>query len=101
MKSVIDDKLTSNEAKEPIELHTHFTFDCDECGAENFVRGFCADLAIPDTAQQHIPITQGDHDLKILVVVAPKNVTCGTCGASGPAVVCGSIDKLVDNDQDD
>jgi len=86
----------TRESSEPVELHTHFHFDCDECGVENLLRIAQGEMEIQShSAEQHLFVTQGSHDLRILVVIAPKRVICKHCGYVSAAIVCGAIDELV------
>lgn len=74
------------------ELHAAYSWDCDECGKENFVRGVEANLDEPvakciedqDQIDLHYQCiaepdaTESDY-LITAIVIAPKKVTCAHC----------------------
>lgn len=78
------------------ELHSAFSWDCDECGQENFCRAIEANLdeaAAKDIADEqlslHMATTQADEvgdgryespTLVTAIAIAPKHVRCSACG---------------------
>lgn len=83
-----------------IELHPHFTFDCNNCGAENFIRVSQGEMAVPpeafDSEEDYLAVSQGSGDLRVLVTVAPKFVTCGQCNEKFSADLCGGLGRYVE-----
>ena len=61
------------------ELHIAYMFDCDECGAENFVRGVRVELS-----QNEMEFVKDFHNIvdeDCLLTQQPSEVTCKACGA--------------------
>ena len=100
------------------ELHPAFSWDCDDCGRENFVRCVAVEPESEDTiagdvvedfvAPASADISE-DQDGSLFeyvigrITVAPKMVTCGHCQKTFPACVPyeGPLDEDSDEDGDD
>lgn len=64
-----------------IELHPAYRWDCDDCGRENFVRGFIASLPDDEMSQmkEACGIPEEDH---CEWIARPTRVTCIHCKAT-------------------
>jgi hypothetical protein len=82
-----------------VELHNFFAFDCDECGAENFIRPIKGEISIGNgQMEKHLLVTKGDHDLNVMVTVAPQMVRCSQCEAVFTTKVCGEMEQHFEDD---
>jgi len=64
-----------------IELHPAHAWDCDECGAENFVR-----CVVPEMSDEELAELRDDHGVQPWeaghFMQVPDEVTCAKCGAT-------------------
>jgi L-asparaginase II len=62
-----------------VELHQAYSWCCDHCGRDNFVRAVTVELSEED--RQQMALECGDEDWTTgRWVAAPEVVTCETCG---------------------
>jgi transcription elongation factor Elf1 len=64
-----------------VELHPAHTWDCDDCGAENFVR-----CVVPEMSEEDLAELRDDHGVQPWetgqFMTMPNEVTCAKCGAT-------------------
>lgn len=62
-----------------IEVHPAYVFDCDECGAENFVRAI-----VPEMSQEELDELRIEHGVQPWeagqFTAFPNEVVCSKCG---------------------
>ena len=63
-----------------IELRTAYTYDCDDCGRENFVRAAVHELSADE--KYEMAVEHGDFSGESgQWVTIPEEVTCSFCGS--------------------
>lgn len=65
-----------------VELHQAFTWDCPECGRENFTRAVMADLPREEHdahVRKLLQLEPGDEVPQGALLMAPEQVTCAHC----------------------
>jgi predicted nucleic acid-binding Zn ribbon protein len=63
-----------------IELRPAHTWDCDDCGRENFCRGVVAEPS--EDERREMEETTGEAFVMGHWMTAPDEVTCAHCGAT-------------------
>lgn len=63
---------------ERVELRQAFTWDCPDCGQENFARAIEPDLSPMEIAELREEFGLKE-DEEGIFMLAPKNVTCSNC----------------------
>ena len=77
-----------------IELRPAYSWDCDECGHENFVRG-----GIPDLCKQDLQFLKAEEGIEPWEIgqftMIPTKVTCKNCNLTLPSIPMGSEQDTV------
>jgi hypothetical protein len=78
------------------ELHPAFSWDCDDCGAENFAR-----CIVPEMSDEDLKELREDHGIQPWetgdLLMMPTEVTCSKCGAAYATLRSG---EATDQDED-
>lgn len=65
---------------EKVELHPAHTWDCPDCGRENFCRGVTMEMSNEDVQEMIDRFGGEPTDHRSYWITAPESVTCAHCG---------------------
>ena len=73
-----------------VVLNPAYSWDCPDCGAENFVRGI-----IPEMSEIEYKVTKADLGIEPgddgEIMLMPEEVTCCDCGGTFPTTHYGEV----------
>lgn len=89
-----------SEPLNKIQLHPAYSWDCDQCGGENFERAMIRECTPEEAAQaaDESGVSIDDPTAVFEMVAFPLDVTCKHCGAEYEAEFNQDDDEFYDGD---